>query len=268
MQNCPQCNIPNPNVNNFCRSCGAALKNVVNEEVNKLNSKITKLEAGNKSFKNQISELKQQLDDSEINELRNEKTELEEKLEIAKELKDKLTSTCSDMQSKLEIKENEIKGLRTELNYVKDKAKHKNTENEKSYQQSETKQWENKDLKRKYYIIIACITVLFVVSLFFVFITNFSNKNQIHSLENTITNIIKEKEDLQKKLEFPRSSKSIVDRCYFYDNNFNRTNRYITYGEKIKVDSIKDNFAYGTYTDPKENTISGWVRKGDLKANP
>ena len=204
---CPQCNNENPTVANFCMSCGAALRGIVNKEVTKLQNEISEitqrnaeLEDDNTKFKNRLEQQQKQLSEKE--------------LEI-KKLESKKGPKAPKIQSKR-------KGI---LPWI---------------------------------IVGSMFTIIIAFSL--------ENDNTLSSKNQELEKIITQKTDSIRDLQHinPLHYKSVVDRCYFYDDNFNRTNRYICYGEKIKIIRIKNKFAYGIYMDGKDSWDWGWVRLGDL----
>jgi len=155
-------------------------------------------------------------------------------------------------------KNNEL--LEDQILELKEQWSKKNKQIEKITTEKTSKEQPDHELKRKYRIALICIILLSATILSFAIITIvLSSKN--NSLEQKISYIEnKVIPPLQAEHDFtPQYYKSVVDKCYFDDDN----NRYILYGEKIKIIRIKNNFAYGTSTNG-ENTISGWVRLGDI----
>ena len=298
MQHCPECNKVNQGAFNFCWNCGAALRNVVNKEIEKLGSEIKQLKKENDSFQNKVAELKEQLADDvinrEINQLRNEKIKQEENISRLNGLltsanreinqlhnektKNKLLeeniSRLNGLLSSANVEKNQLYSEKNVLKKDNDSLKKQVTELNKKdatieklkVQLAEEKEGKNRQeayqFRSKYYISLGFIVLIFVITTIILSSKNNALDHKINHIENKVI------PPLQSTHNFtPQNYKSIVDRCYFYDDNFNRTNRYILYGEKLKIIRMKDNFAYGIYTDSKGKTVFfGWVRLGDLEA--
>lgn len=175
----------------------------------------------------------------EITKLHNEISEIEERRIELETVNTELKNSLEQQQKQLLGKENEIKNLKAE------------------------KATEIKKTQSGLWIIV----VFLVIAFLFFSITSIVLHIKNSSLEKKINHIeTKVIPPLQTAHNFtPQDYKSVIDRCYFYDDNYNRTNRYILYGEKIKIIRIKDNFAYGIYTSTQGVTTSGWVRMGDLE---
>ncbi|MDR2835993.1 MAG: zinc ribbon domain-containing protein [Bacteroidales bacterium] len=183
---------------------------------------------------------------NEISQLRTEKKELEKKNKSYK---------------------SKIKGLEYQLSKIEQNRKTLNETlaaktSEATIQINRITDKNNKLEKQRKVILISSGIILFVVFIAFeITLLSKSSKNSTlqQQIEHTKTEII---QPLQAEHNFvPQRYTSIVDRCYFYDNNFNRTNSYIYYGDTVTIIRIKDNFAYGIY----DKQTFGWLRLSDIK---
>jgi predicted nuclease with TOPRIM domain len=110
-----------------------------------------------------------------------------------------------------------------------------------------------------------------VVAVLLMFLVTFGIKSckssaQNQNLKNQVTAIEDKLKPLQTEHDFTQQTyKAIVDKAYFYDDNFNRKDAYLYYGNEVITIRIKGNFGYSIYTNNKGVTLSGWLRLSDLR---